>query len=383
MDWLTKDDIRNLMEKRDLSCISIYMPTHRTAELAKQDPIRFKNLLKQAEERLVMAGFRRSEAKALSAKAKGLLKDRLFWQYQSDGFAAFISSREFQYYRLSESFDELLVVADRFHIKPLIRLLANDGLFYILALSQNEVKLFSCTRNSISQIELEGIPVSLAEALKLDEPTKQLQFHTKTSRATGDRPAVFHGQGAGKDQEKSGILKFFKQIDRGLRSIFQAHSGPLVLAGVEYLFPIYREANSYQLLMQPGIPGNPEALKPDVLQTAAWAITEPYFLKERFDAIERYRHLSGTGMASADIKTIALAAHRGRVEILFVAVGLQQWGAFDGETHSVHVHEERLPGDEDILDFAAVHTAMKEGKVHALLPEEMPESTNLAAIFRY
>jgi hypothetical protein len=383
MDWLTRDEIRDLMEKRDFSCISIYMPTHRTAQLARQDPIRFKNLLKQTEERLVLAGLRRSEARALSAKAKGLLKDRLFWQYQSDGLAAFISSHGFQYYRLPESFEELLVVTDRFHVKPLIRLLANDGLFYTLALSQNEVKLFRCTRNSISQIELEDIPASLVEAVKLDEPTRQLQFHTKTPRAMGDRSAVFHGQGAGKDQGKNNILKFFKQIDHGLQNIFKAQPGPLVLSGVEYLFPLYREANSYPELLESGIPGNPEVLQPDVLQRAAWVLTEPYFLKERSDEIRRYRHLSGTGRTSTDIKTIALAARQGRVEILFVAVGIQQWGAFDGVTQSVHIHEKRQPGDEDILDFAAVHTALREGKVHALLPAEMPERISLAAIFRY
>jgi hypothetical protein len=383
MDWLTKDEIRDLMEKRDFSCISIYMPTHRTAPETKQDPIRFKNLLRQTEQQLVIAGLRRSEARALSANAKGLLKDRLFWQYQSDGFAAFISSQGLRYYRVPEPFEELVVITDRFHIKPLMRFLAHDGQFYILALSQNEVKLFRCTRDRIAEIELEGVPVSLAAALKLDEPTKQLQFHTKTPRAMGDRAAVFHGQGAGKEHARDNILKFFRQIDRGIRGIFDAHPGPLVLTGVDYLFPIYREANSYPLLLESGIPGNPEALKPDVLQKAGWAITEPYFLKARSDAIERYRHLSGTGMTSTDIETIALAAYQGRVDLIFVAVGIQQWGAFDAAALSVQLHEKRKPGDEDILDFAAVHTALREGTVHVLLPEEMPEKTSLAAIFRY
>jgi hypothetical protein len=383
MDWLTKEEIRDLMEKRDFSCVSIYMPTHRTAPKTRQDPIRFKNLLRQAEERLVGAGLRRSEAKALSGIAQDLLKDRLFWQYQSDGFAAFISSHWFRYYRLPESFDELLVVTDRFHIKPLIRLLANDGRFYILALSRNEVKLFQCTRNNVTEIELEGVPASLAEALKLDDPSKQLQLHTATPRAMGDRAAVFHGHGAGRDQDKENILKFFKQIDPGIRKVTMRDPGPLVLSGVDYLFSIYREANSHPLLMDAGISGSPGMLKPDVLQKAGWDITEPYFLKARADAIERYNRLCGTGMTSTDVETIALAAYRGRVDLIFVAVGIQQWGAFDRETESVRLHRERKAEDEDILDFAAVHTAIREGTVHALLPEEMPARTNLAAIFRY
>jgi len=40
---------------------------------------------------------------------------------------------------------------------------------------------------------------------------------------------------------------------------------PLVLAGVEYLFPIYQEANTYPDLVEEGITGNPENLKPEEL----------------------------------------------------------------------------------------------------------------------
>jgi hypothetical protein len=96
MDILTKIDLKNLMEKKDFSWVSIYMPTFRTSPEAKQNPIRFKNLLKRMEERLVTAGLRKSEAKALSSYGKALVKDRLFWQYQSDGFVAFLSSKWFR-----------------------------------------------------------------------------------------------------------------------------------------------------------------------------------------------------------------------------------------------------------------------------------------------
>lgn len=335
------------------------------------------------EERLIIAGLRKSEAKALSAYGKALVKDRLFWQYQSDGFVAFISSKLFRYYRLPTSFEELVVISDRFHIKPLIRFLANDGQFYVMALSQNDVKLFQCTRYSIAEIELEGFPASLNEALMLDEPTKQLQFHTKTPGGRGDRSAIYHGQGAGKDDEKNSILKFFKQVDQGLRKILMENPAPLVLAGVDYLLPIYHEASNYQPLMDKGIPGNPENLNPNSLQKEAWEIVEPYFLKARSDAIARYCQLAGSGNASTDIKTIAMAAYQGRVDLLFTAVGIQHWGAFDNTTQSIQLHEEHQPGDEDLLDFAAVHTAIRGGTVHALMPDEMPDGARLAAVLRY
>ena len=55
MDTLTRDELRALMEVRDPLCVSIYMPTHRTGDV-QQDPIRLKNLVNQAQEKLVAAG---------------------------------------------------------------------------------------------------------------------------------------------------------------------------------------------------------------------------------------------------------------------------------------------------------------------------------------
>jgi len=47
-----------------------------------------------------------------------------------------------------------VVVSDRFHLKPLLPLLTGDGRFYILALSQNQVRLLQGTRYSVRGLYL-------------------------------------------------------------------------------------------------------------------------------------------------------------------------------------------------------------------------------------
>src|SRR4030043_228718 len=110
MDLLQRDELKTLIQRREEPCISIYMPTHRVFPETKQDPIRFKNLLREAEERLKIAGLRSPEAKKLLKPAKALIKEGFFWQYHGDGLATFISSDIFYYYRLPLKFNELLVV---------------------------------------------------------------------------------------------------------------------------------------------------------------------------------------------------------------------------------------------------------------------------------
>jgi len=277
---------------------------------------------------------------------------------------------------------ELLVVSQRFHLKPLIEMLGNSE-FYLLALSQNEVRLFQASRFSISEEDLGDTPRSLAKALKYDDPEKQLQFHTGTQQFTGDRAAMFHGHGVGTDDAKSNILRFCQQVDRGVYNMLKNEQAPLVFAGVDYLFPIYQEANSYPLLMDRSVTGNPESLRPEEIHELAWAIVQPYFQQKQEEAEYHYRELGGTAKVSADIKEIAPAAYQGRVDVLFVAVGLQQWGVFDPDTQKVEVHSQLQPGDEDMLDFAAMHTLLQGGTVFSVKPGEVPDGAAVAAIFRY
>jgi hypothetical protein len=156
-----------------------------------------------------------------------------------------------------------------------------------------------------------------------------------------------------------------------------------VLAGVEYLFPLYKEANSYPHLVEEGIPGNPEEQSLEELHAQAWPLVQPFFMQAQEKATAQYGQLAGTGQATADVKEAVLAAHHGRVDVLFVAIGVQVWGSVDPSTGTVKVHQDPEPGDQDLLDLAAIQTILNGGTVYASEPEQVPEGAPLAAVFRY
>jgi hypothetical protein len=384
MDLLSKAELRALIAERAGPCISIYLPTHRTGPETRQDPIRFKNLLKQAEERLHAGGVKRGEVEKVLARLWGLQKEEGFWRYRGDGLAVFASPENFRYFRLPFQFSELVVSAERFHIKPLLALMTVDGQFYVLALSQKQVRLLQGTRQSVGELDLENVPKSLRDALGLEEKEKQLQFHTAARGAS----AIFHGQGSAGDEtdHKKDLLRYFRAINRGLCELLGAERVPLVLAGVDYLLPIYREANSCAELVGEAIIGNPEGLTAAELHTRAWAILEPHFRREQEAAAAHYRALAGTGRASGDLNEIVSAAHHGRIESLFVAVGVERWGKFEEGGARLEMHDRRQPGDEDLLDLAAAQTLIHQGRVYAVSPAELPAggaASPVAAVFRY
>jgi hypothetical protein len=134
------------------------MPTFRTGTESQQNQIRLKNLLRGAEEKVLAAGLRPQEVKEFLEPALTLTTNVLFWRRQSDGLAVFRSRDLFRTFTLPEVFDEALTVAERFHVRPLLPLLQEDRRFYILALSQKELRLLEGTCQNVREIEIESVP---------------------------------------------------------------------------------------------------------------------------------------------------------------------------------------------------------------------------------
>jgi hypothetical protein len=235
---------------------------------------------------------------------------------------------------------------------------------------------------------LTNVPTSMQEALLMDNPEKHLDYHTGTKNPSphGDRLAAFHGQGAQSDEEeKKNILRYFHYVDKGLKNELDSMSIPMVLAGVDYLLPIYHEANTYNSLLDEGLEGNPEGLSAKELHQRAWELVEPIFRASQQEAMRQFERLHGkqSGLASDDLKTVVKAAKYGRVDTLFVPLGVQQWGRFEADKNQVLLEKEPSLDNEDLLDFAATQTILNSGQVYALQPEELPGKGDLAAILRY
>ena len=388
MDIMTRAELEQLMHKEQQWCVSIYMPTHRAGREAQQDPIRLKNLLGEADKRLSDKGVGRRDIQKMLEPASKFLQDSYFWQHQSDGLAIFISPNRVRRYRLPLNFAELIDVTDHFHIKPLLPLFTGDGQFYILALSQNVVRLLNGTRDSVSEVDIGQVGGSLAEAIPSVNHQMSLQLHTSgsTGGVSGSGSVSFHGQAGGGDESaKNELLRYFRLVSDGLTEFLKGDRVPLVLAGVEYLLPIYKEANTYPNLIDTVIKGNPDLLRADELHKSAWEIIRPHFQAAQEEAVAHYQQLAGQASerVADTLEKIVPAASDGRVETLFVAAGVQEWGVFNPVTSEIEIHDQIESGDESLLDLAVVQTYLKGGIVYAVEPEIVPGGTSAAAVLRY
>ena len=156
MSSLDKDYADGLLDNCDPPCLTLYQPTHRHYPENQQDPIRFGNLVKALEESLLKR-YQESEIGPLLEPFLALAVDHGFWNHTIDGLAVFGAKSMFRVCRLRRPVAELTVVADNFHIKPLMRILQSVDRYHILGLSQNEIKLFEGNRDALDEIDQVGL----------------------------------------------------------------------------------------------------------------------------------------------------------------------------------------------------------------------------------
>lgn len=392
MDTFDRANLRALAEHEGEVCVSLYMETMRNESDWSQNTIRYKNLLTEARDILREQGHRENEIDTLLEPARVLADDTTFWRQVSNGVALFLTADGLQTYRLPLQFDEFVTAGDHFHLKPLFPLIASNNRFFVLALSQNDVKLFQGTHQSIGEVDTREIPGSLQESSPgvEDDAERQVQHRTANRTPSGRTDQAYHGHPHDKDDNsrtvKPEIKQFFRSIDEGVMKYLADEDAPLLIAGVSEYLPMYREVNSYAHLVENDVvAGNPEDLRPTELHEKAWSIVEPIFeatQQEALEAFDQHYHQNGD-LASGNFHEIVPACAYGRVDTLFVPIDEHRWGRFDPSSNTVELHGSHEAGDYDLLNYAAVHAHLNGATVYALRPENMPSGQFVAAVFRY
>lgn len=378
MNSLTPQELKTLIEYANSPCVSLTMPCVQGGSEAFQNPTRLKDLLRDAEQQLC-ARVGAASAEDWIKPVHRLVAEETFWQHPGAGLALFFAPNFLRVYPLPMHLHETVTVGERFYLKPLLPLLNDEAHFYVLALSQNAVRLYSGTRDALEEVPLPGVPTSLKDSLRYDDIERQLQQH---SGGVG-HSALFYGHSIDREDEKNQLRAFFRQVDQGLPTTLRESHAPLLLAGAEYLFPLYAEASAYPALLSHGIPGNPEHMSLKTLHERAFALVEPLFHKPQQQDMEEYAAKLGTGLASNDVAEIVPAAYGGRVRALLVVEEIPQWGRFDTSTNKVLWHAEPCAGDEDLTNLAVIETLKHGGSVYTAPPEALTQERPLGAVMRF
>lgn len=366
--------------------VSIFIPTNRVGD-GQAAKIRFKNQLSEVVDKLMdetiqQEPMNRHEALAYTAKAYELLDREDFWHRQSDGLVVFLSEEVFEYYTMPIDFTPFNYVGNVFYLRHLLPAITDKSKFFVLALSQNEVRFFEGMKHSITPIIINDlVPASLEESLATIDMTYPSEFQAHSS---GNNP-IYHGQGGEKDGKTDRIIDYFRMIDEGLMQMLHDENAPLIIAAVDYLVPMYKEISNYSNIVETHISGNVENDDPILLHEKACEALKSILGKDFQEKHQTFSALLPQEKADLSINSIAPAALNGKIDTLFIDKNATPlFGTYHEKSNTVAIQKEQNKINACLLNFAAISTYLQGGTVYNVTKEKMPHTVSpMNAIYRY
>jgi hypothetical protein len=377
--------LSDLLEVSEAPHLTVSMPTGGLGKESAQSRVRFERLLAEARERLAEVGVDTRSASELMSPLLGLVDDPRFWSDQDAGLLILLRPGFLRTVKLPAAPDELVVLGERFMVRPLVPLLGSVRRFYVVALSINQVRVVECGQNGARAIEVPNLPKDMAAALGSLQFYSEVTTHAGGPRSMGHAGSIVHGHGDS-DQERfdTDLLAYFRRVVEVLDTALPP-GAPWVLAAVEHYFPLFSEATrGDDRLVAEGIPGNPELINERELGERARPLLGEREQEPRLRALRRLERESGSARAAFELSSIVAAADSGRVWSLFVSPDApRHWGTYEPDTGRLEIHQDRQPGDVDVIDFAVFHTLRNGGEVFEAQGPELAGGDQVAALLRY
>jgi len=385
MDMIKKEAFKELLQFQNSTkpCVSIYIPTHRSGVQVneKQDVIVFKNALQAAQADLQQQGILPTDIEEILKPAKNLIGDDSFWNNQLEGLAVFLSEGFDEVVKLPFTVAETLYINSTFYVAPLMPSMLKNKEFYLLALSKHDAKFFQGSEFGLQLLEVEGLPNGMDDVVQFEE--KEGRHLVRKGGGSGVDTTGFHGHESPSD-DKTHITTYFQEVDRTLMAeVLHDKTAPLLLAGVEYLIPIYKSVSKYKPIVDEGIYGNQEKETTLALFEKAKKLMTPYFEQQSKAALKNYYSQIATAATSSMPDKVIPATYYAQVSDLFITKDQHLWGKFNKEDNQLEIHDKKQPRDECLLNQAAVQTIKNGGSVYVLEKDQMPKESMIAAFFRF
>lgn len=371
--------IQKLAADTENPCVSLYLPILPGAKHTVSNVERLHRMLGDIEPQLLRYGIEGKAQSQFLGAAHGFADETLSQGIGAGTLAMFLSPSLFEVRQLPIDMQERAVVGRRFHITPFLPFLYSALHYYVLAISAKSAHFLEVEDGELEAKEIPDMPRSIEEAWAGMEHTgESLSFHS-----TGNGSVGFSGHSNAKDDKENELMVYLQKIAKSLHTLLHEHDVPLVFAGVAELHGIYKSLDTSGKLLEDFIKGNPDRLEAKAMMDKAEPIVTAAIQLRQQHLLDGYANIAGTGKTSTDLALVLDAAAIGKVDLLFVAEGSEQWGTFDQESGRKELHEGLTVGDEELLGLCALHTLRHKGRVVALPLKNMPEGAQVAAILRY
>ncbi|MCD7973036.1 MAG: hypothetical protein LUG18_10310 [Candidatus Azobacteroides sp.] len=357
-----KDQLIKLGQERNYPCITISFNTHRIHPDTDMDAIMLKNLLKEAESRVIEEYGKEKNLESL-LKRMAEIPEEIDVRHNMDSLHIFLSDKTKEIIRLAWfTYEDKVHIGDRFDVRPLIKAYNRSEEYLIALLSQGGVHLYDAFNDGIiSEIKNNDFPF-------------------------GENPHfVMNGTERSNAKLVDDLIKeFYNDVDKALIRVHEATGLKCVLICLE---------ENYSFLMQvadkPAIYLGYADIDYNRTQThyiakQAWEVVKVWQHILRIEAINEVKEAISSGKVLTDLQEIYQAAIDGRGDLLVVNENFTQPVTMIDERTFSLVDDPHQPGViDDILSNIAWEVLSKNGRVFFTVEEDMGELGNFALKVRY
>lgn len=384
MDTLSLSEIKKLVEYMAPNSVSLYIPTPEIGSQGHMQPARLHNALREGLEKLQLSTLYDKER--FDAIFKEIADSTEFREQRYPALAVYIGMDMYAWYQLPVAVEQLVVVSNRFHIRPLLPLVTQQQEFYLLSLNKDNVALYKGDRDSLLEVTVAHLPKNVEAVVGVEADDRQLQFHTSTKGSgTGKRPAMFHGP-SWKDDKQVYTDRFLNAVNEAVNTYLQKQKTkpPLLLSGVERMIVDYKGLNSYEnLITELFLEGNYSRDSLAQLHERVITLFKPYVIKQAVIEVTEFVDRGSADKFSTEVTEVIKQARLGRVATLLLAENVHKWGNFDPNTLEVHEDLRPTGNNSDLFDIACAEVLFTDGTVYVVPEIEIPNNLSIVAVYRY
>lgn len=368
VDVPTQPEFKKLNSVRADICVSIYLTTTPLSQNIDASRIELGNLAKQAHAQLEAAGADKRRLADLMEYFDDLADDDEFWRLQANSLAILATPDSVRTFRLANALSPMVQVSDRFHLKPLLRAITFPHSAFVLALSENAVRLVEVfSELPPMTVKVDGLPKDAASAA--GKSTLNDRSHSRR----------VHGS----EGQNVRLRQYARQVDAAVRAVLAGRDTPLILSATGRMASVFQSVCNYPNLLSDRIDDSPDRISDAELADAARPILDAFYRNEILELQGLYKARAEQGRATSELSDAARAATYGAIEAMLVDIDAVLPGTLDEETGELTLAESSSATSYEVIDEIAGRALTSGAKVLGVRKDDLPEKGELAAILRF
>ncbi|HGO5853463.1 TPA: hypothetical protein ACK3JH_000299 [Mannheimia haemolytica] len=356
--------IKKIQAKQSYPSVTITLPTNRTAPDNEKDPIRLKNLVQNAINRLE-SEFGKRETLDIAENIQRLAGE-VDHQYNLDGLVIFASHEFSALHKLPFRLPERVSIEDNFLTRDLVYAMNRSPIYLLTILSENSTRLFVGHKDILDEVQDYGFPFSLEGVTANANPNQDIS-------QVRDRIVNDHMRGIGE-----ALLEAQKEIP-----------APIVVVGVDRNIGHFREgarnSEDIMLYINSGLSNENE----HELTKIIWPQIKDALAEERKKIFDEIGAAKGNNLFVGGLNEVWQACVDGRVETLVIEEDLHIAAEVSPDGRNLTELEGNFQQTEDtyedIVDEMIEKVLQASGRVRFVDNDSLKEinPTGIVAITRY